>query len=429
MTSFIGVIVIAVLVLAIVQNDDPPILQVNDVSVSQGEYTSILKSQRLYAQAYGGSFNPGVAPYELMQNLANNELIRQAAPREGLSVTDGDINAEILRRLVPAAAGQPIEGQLKRDYEAAISNYLSTTQLSKAVYRDLVRVDLLRGQLREDLGRNIQLVQAHAELNVLTITDLALTDQVESQLFDSDIDFSRAALQFSTDQESRANGGLVGWVPRTTFPRLDQLLLGLDVGEVSQPIEAEDGYYVVRLTRRVDTESAELHAIKVSDLGAARDIRNQLDGTRFEDLSATISIDLELRDRRGSLGLVNVGDFDGLFDEAIQGLTVGEVAGPFAEGTGSRYIMVSGRTSAREVDASNLETLELRALEAWLSREWDANLIEYCPGGSDNCFGSIKVDTVLRDIDDISLTRAQELLTATAVAKQKAGSQNPFGLP
>ena len=423
-------IAIAIAVYATVQSEDPPILEVNDVSVSQSEYTSILKSQRLYAQSYGGSFNPGVAPYELMQNLAQNELIRQAAPREGLSVTEQEIEAEILRRLVPGAEGQPIEGQVRRDYEAAVSNYLSTTQLSFDTYKSLVEIDLMRNQLRERLGRDIQLVQPHAEVHMIQIADIAVTDQVESALNASDADFAKIALQFSVDQESRANGGRLGWIPRTAHLRYDNFLFGLDVGELSQPIQAEDGeYYVVRLTRRIDVETAELHAIKVPDVRTARDVRDQLEAARFEDLSAEISTDPDLRAARGSLGIVTAGDLDGLFDEIIRGLAIGEVSPPVTEGTGSQYIMVSERTSAREVDADNLDTLKTRALETWLSREWDANRIEYCPGGSDNCFGSIKVDKVLSDIDDISLTRAQELLTATAVAQRQASSQNQFGLP
>jgi parvulin-like peptidyl-prolyl isomerase len=423
-------IAIAIAVYATVQSEDPPILEVNDVSVSQSEYTSILKSQRLYAQSYGGSFNPGVAPYELMQNLAQNELIRQAAPREGLSVTEQEIEAEILRRLVPGAEGQPIEGQVRRDYEAAVSNYLSTTQLSFDTYKSLVEIDLMRNQLRERLGRDIQLVQPHAEVHMIQIADIAVTDQVESALNASDADFAKIALQFSVDQESRANGGRLGWIPRTAHLRYDDFLFGLDVGELSQPIQAEDGeYYVVRLTRRIDVETAELHAIKVPDVRTARDVRDQLEAARFEDLSAEISTDPDLRAARGSLGIVTAGDLDGLFDEIIRGLAIGEVSPPVTEGTGSQYIMVSERTSAREVDADNLDTLKTRALETWLSREWDANRIEYCPGGSDNCFGSIKVDKVLSDIDDISLTRAQELLTATAVAQRQASSQNQFGLP
>ncbi len=423
-------IAIAIAVYATVQSEDPPILEVNDVSVSQSEYTSILKSQRLYAQSYGGSFNPGVAPYELMQNLAQNELIRQAAPREGLSVTEQETEAEILRRLVPGAEGQPIEGQVRRDYEAAVSNYLSTTQLSFDTYKSLVEIDLMRNQLRERLGRDIQLVQPHAEVHMIQIADIAVTDQVESALNASDADFAKIALQFSVDQESRANGGRLGWIPRTAHLRYDNFLFGLDVGELSQPIQAEDGeYYVVRLTRRIDVETAELHAIKVPDVRTARDVRDQLEAARFEDLSAEISTDPDLRAARGSLGIVTAGDLDGLFDEIIRGLAIGEVSPPVTEGTGSQYIMVSERTSAREVDADNLDTLKTRALETWLSREWDANRIEYCPGGSDNCFGSIKVDKVLSDIDDISLTRAQELLTATAVAQRQASSQNQFGLP
>ena len=423
-------IAIAIAVYATVQSEDPPILEVNDVSVSQSEYTSILKSQRLYAQSYGGSFNPGVAPYELMQNLAQNELIRQAAPREGLSVTEQEIEAEILRRLVPSAEGQPIEGQVRRDYEAAVSNYLSTTQLSFDTYKSLVEIDLMRNQLRERLGRDIQLVQPHAEVHMIQIADIAVTDQVESALNASDADFAKIALQFSVDQESRADGGRLGWIPRTAHLRYDNFLFGLDLGELSQPIQAEDGeYYVVRLTRRIDVETAELHAIKVPDVRTARDVRDQLEAARFEDLSAEISTDPDLRAARGSLGIVTAGDLDGLFDEIIRGLAIGEVSPPVTEGTGSQYIMVSERTSAREVDADNLDTLKTRALETWLSREWDANRIEYCPGGSDNCFGSIKVDKVLSDIDDISLTRAQELLTATAVAQRQASSQNQFGLP
>ena len=423
-------IAIAIAVYATVQSEDPPILEVNDVSVSQSEYTSILKSQRLYAQSYGGSFNPGVAPYELMQNLAQNELIRQAAPREGLSVTEQEIEAEILRRLVPGAEGQPIEGQVRRDYEAAVSNYLSTTQLSFDTYKSLVEIDLMRNQLRERLGRDIQLVQPHAEVHMIQIADIAVTDQVESALNASDADFAKIALQFSVDQESRADGGRLGWIPRTAHLRYDDFLFGLDVGELSQPIQAEDGeYYVVRLTRRIDVETAELHAIKVPDVRTARDVRDQLEAARFEDLSAEISTEPDLRAARGSLGIVTAGDLDGLFDEIIRGLAIGEVSPPVTEGTGSQYIMVSERTSAREVDADNLDTLKTRALETWLSREWDANRIEYCPGGSDNCFGSIKVDKVLSDIDDISLTRAQELLTATAVAQRQASSQNQFGLP
>ena len=423
-------IAIAIAVYATVQSEDPPILEVNDVSVSQSEYTSILKSQRLYAQSYGGSFNPGVAPYELMQNLAQNELIRQAAPREGLSVTEQEIEAEILRRLVPGAEGQPIVGQVRRDYEAAVSNYLSTTQLSFDTYKSLVEIDLMRNQLRERLGRDIQLVQPHAEVHMIQIADIAVTDQVESALNASDADFAKIALQFSVDQESRANGGRLGWMPRTAHLRYDDFLFGLDVGELSQPIQAEDGeYYVVRLTRRIDVKTAELHAIKVPDVRTARDVRDQLEAARFEDLSASISTDPDLRAARGSLGIVTAGDFDGLFDEIIRGLAIGEVSPPVTEGTGSQYIMVSERTSAREVDADNLDTLKTRALETWLSREWDANRIEYCPGGSDNCFGSVKVDKVLSDIDDISLTRAQELLTATAVAQRQASSPNQFGLP
>ena len=423
-------IAIAIAVYATVQSEDPPILEVNDVSVSQSEYTSILKSQRLYAQSYGGSFNPGVAPYELMQNLAQNELIRQAAPREGLSVTEQEIEAEILRRLVPGAEGQPIVGQVRRDYEAAVSNYLSTTQLSFDTYKSLVEIDLMRNQLRERLGRDIQLVQPHAEVHMIQIADIAATDQVESALNASDADFAKIALQFSVDQESRANGGRLGWIPRTAHLRYDDFLFGLDVGELSQPIQVEDGeYYVVRLTRRIDVETAELHAIKVPDVRTARDVRDQLEAARFEDLSAEISTDPDLRAARGSLGIVTAGDFDGLFDEIIRGLAIGEVSPPVTEGTGSQYIMVSERTSAREVDADNLDTLKTRALETWLSREWDANRIEYCPGGSDNCFGSVKVDKVLSDIDDISLTRAQELLTATAVAQRQASSPNQFGLP
>lgn len=424
-----GVLLLAIVVGVVVnywvsvkRPGDQPILQVNNRVFSWSDYVRLLRSQKQGAEALGTSFNRGVAPYQLMQSIAENELIRQAAAREGLSTTKEAIRKEMMSRLLPTPSEGADPRQLDREFDVKLHNYLAAIQLSSSEYKEIVRIDLLREQLRQKLGEGIRRVQPQGYLHLIKVPTEKpqAADDVKKRLATGE-EFASVARKLS-EHQSQDDGGEVGWAPRVVFKELDDLLFGLAEGATSEPLTTGDGVYLVRLLER-QGEKARLQAILVKDLAAARDMDSRLKaGASFADLSAQFSVDPALRAARGDLGLVGVGDRGDAFDRLIRGLELDKVE-QVDTADGTYFLKVTGRTEAGEVSEANLEILKTRALEVWLRREWDANSVNYCPRRPDDCFSNTDVDRALAQIENVSLTKTEKAVTATAQAAAQGQSQ------
>ena len=100
-----------------------------------------------------------------------------------------------------------------------------------------------------------------AQLETFTTVEVAhilLADQAEAERIAATITpqtFARVARRVSTDQGSSANGGALGAFAeaefRTTFvPEFVQGALALEPGEISDPVQSQFGWHVIRLVRR-----------------------------------------------------------------------------------------------------------------------------------------------------------------------------------
>lgn len=408
---------------------DEPFLQVNSRVFTWTDYVGMLRFQKLGTETLGGRFDAGREPYVLIQSMAENELVRQAALREGLRVSDEEIRQEMIQRLVDKPEELGGANQIDREFTVRLNNYLTAVQFSKGDYKELVEVALLRSQLRDKLGDTslIPRVQPHVFLHLIQGDDPQSSSQTDNvgqieRLLADDEDFATVARRLSID-ESGVDGGEIGWVPRLVFQDFDTELFGLREGQVSQPLRTDDGVYLVKLIERVN-DRGRLEVILVEDLRTAREVENLFDsGISFSELSTRFSIDPELQANAGDLGLVAPGDHDGLFDKFIRGIALGESFGPVSSTGGTFFLMVTERTPAREIVENSLAVLKSRALDDWLRREWDQNIVNYCPGGQGNCFGSVKVTRALGEINDLSQTKVQANATATSQAADRAAGQ------
>lgn len=434
--ALVSGVFIAAIVVGVIANwwvsvrgpNNEPILAVNSRVFTWGEYVRLLKFQKLGAESLGGKFDSGQGPYALMQTMAENELIRQAASREGLSVTDDQARQEMVSRLVPDAtknSGDP--NQISREFSVRLQNYLATVQIGRGQYEDIVRNDLLREQLRQKLGETIPHVQSQVFVHMIKVAD-ADADKVADRLKKGE-EFASVARKVSTDEDSREKGGEVGWTPRLVFKDIDTLLFGLRPGQVSDPVQTDKGWWLIRLVDRVG-DKARLQGILVNDGTTARDVEKRIEtGLAFADAAAQLSTDQGVRASRGDLGLVSPGDFGGAFDTLISGIPLKKVSDRISTTDGTMWVMVTDRTSAREVSDKSLDTLKTRALEDWIRREWDANKVNYCPKSPTDCFSNTKVDRALAQIRDVSLTKEQENATATAQAVERGKSGGGSGIP
>ena len=81
----------------------------------------------------------------------------------------------------------------------------------------------------------------------ILVTDQTTADSVEARLKNGE-DFSKIAIELSTDTGSAPSGGDLGWFAKgvmdTTF---ETAAFHLQVGEISQPIKTQFGYHIIQV--------------------------------------------------------------------------------------------------------------------------------------------------------------------------------------
>ena len=108
-------------------------------------------------QGLSGQVDLSTVPFEYLRNLLNAEVLRQAAPNLGFSLTDEDIDGVIRAQFYPAVPeGQQSDpGQLDEEFRNNYQIFLARTGLADTDFRVIVREQLALQQLGLMLGRSI----------------------------------------------------------------------------------------------------------------------------------------------------------------------------------------------------------------------------------------------------------------------------------
>ena len=216
------------------------VVTVNNTTFNLGYLVKIMRMLQGGGATGAQDQNLGSLPFQVVQTLADNELIRQAAPRENIPVTSQELDQEIRKRMLGDVGeeGTPAD-QLEREFQERYRRYLTQIKISENDHREIVLNDLYRDRLRELLGQSVPSVLPHAHLYTLPLTAEdadEVADEVRTQ-FARGESFESLVEKFVAQQDLVRRGGEVGWVPQGAFPELDSLLFEeLEIGQLSDPI-------------------------------------------------------------------------------------------------------------------------------------------------------------------------------------------------
>ncbi|MDO8532681.1 MAG: peptidylprolyl isomerase [Dehalococcoidia bacterium] len=352
------------------------IVKVNDKVFTMNDYVRTLRLFKTGSDISGQQLNLGIVPFEVLQILEDNEILRQAAPRVGLQVTDQEIDQELRKRVLPQdAKAQPSPVELEREFKEGYAQRLSLLKLSDAEYRDVVRADLLREKVRDMLGVQLPTVTRQARLDMVLTSNERLS-QVQTEL-QKGTDFKLISKQLSTDPDLQDSEGDYGWTPVGVTPEMDDDVFGLQPGNISAPIEAKDGFYILKTVERTG-DRVHILAMKVADKDKAQDALSKY-RQASEDFAVAFNefnADPDLKAKNGDLGFVEKGYQGGLFDEALFGLPIGKISDPMGAAQGIYFIRVVERAEARRIDDKRRDVLKTKALEKWLQDERKNNKVE-----------------------------------------------------
>ncbi|MBI4337841.1 MAG: peptidylprolyl isomerase [Chloroflexi bacterium] len=214
------------------------VVKVNGVTYTLGYVTKILRS---FVRGPAGTTNQidlGTEPIRVVIVLAENELIRQAAPRYNIAVTDQDVDQELQRRILgprPEGDTTPPE-ELERAFREQYRQYLIVSGLSAQEQKQLVRSDLYRQRMRDVLGQDVPAVLPQVHLYQLTVDSRDKAQEAQKR-FSGGTPFKDLVSLLSIDDTEKRKDGEVGWIPRDISPETDDLVFGLAPGALSDPQE------------------------------------------------------------------------------------------------------------------------------------------------------------------------------------------------
>ncbi len=130
--------------------------------------------------------------------------------------------------------------------------------------RGLLKADLLRQKLIGDIGKDVPASAEQVWARHILVVDKVSADTLYSRLQKGE-DFSQLAREYSTDTNSKVNGGDLGWFPRgTMIAEFENAAFALKVGEISQPVQTTYGWHIIQCLGRavLPLNSAQLIAAR-----------------------------------------------------------------------------------------------------------------------------------------------------------------------
>ena len=209
--------------------------------------------------------------------------------------------------------------------------------------------------------------------------------KARDEILTADANFEDIAKRYTSKQNPSSQAGIL--IEATTeelgrFPKIFQdVLTNLAAGEVSEPIEGNEGLYLFRVETKDDKMTAFRYftvplEISAEAIQAARkrsvEIFKKLEnGEDFNALAAIYSDDVETKENGGYLGVRSLTELNPKTRGIIEPLATGAYSNPHETESGLHIFKVDERNSPDLTDAEKLQITAILRQQRF-QEEWDA---------------------------------------------------------
>ncbi len=185
---------------------------------------------------------------QVLDLLIDEELIRQYAVAQGISVSDEQVDAEI-------------KAMIEEYGEEYFNSWLQTNYYTLEEFREVVRRDLMTKPLLAAVVESVPTTAEHVHARHILVNTPGEAETILGQLQAGE-DFAALAAQHSTDVTTRDRGGDLGWFPRggLLVPEVEEVAFSQQPGQVSGVVSSAWGYHIVQTLefdaeREIDVET------------------------------------------------------------------------------------------------------------------------------------------------------------------------------
>jgi peptidyl-prolyl cis-trans isomerase SurA len=342
---------------------------------------------------------------KFLENLIDQKLLLIKADDDTIKADEDRVDAALKQQvdyLIQQAGSQekleeiysaPIF-KIKKDLRKEIENQMRISMLREKRFAD---VKISRKEVEkfyEAYKDSLPEMKASVDISHILMqvtpskeavkTALTKITEIQDKLKQGE-DFAELARKYSEDPGSAENGGDLGFVSRGTLvTSFEEAAFALDPGEVSDIVQTEFGFHIIQTLEKqgerihvrhilVRLQPTEADEQKVID--KLNDIRQKIlsgDST-FQEMALRYSDDPNVQKDQGHLGDFEQGAFQiKEFEQAIQGLKVGEISQPFKTEFGYHIVQLNDRKESRTLSLKNdWEKIEQWALQIKKQKEFE----------------------------------------------------------
>jgi len=219
-------------------NGQPILLADYEKQVTQFE--AALSDQELDLNSEEGQLALTQIRRQVLEAMINQLLTEQAAAREGITISDEELEARIQADI--QAVGD----------ESRFEQWLADTNLTREDYRAILRSELIYGAMFEQVTATVPTSVEQVHVRYILLESEEEAQNVLAQL-QAGGDFTALAREFSRDESTRESGGDRGWFPQGLDlmpPEVEAAAFALEIGQTSGVVASQFGYYILQLLER-----------------------------------------------------------------------------------------------------------------------------------------------------------------------------------
>jgi len=313
--------------------------------------------------------NPAMAQ-QIFQQMVNERIIIAKAEQDSIIIKPEEINKELDYRLKSLLEQFGTEDKIEEAYGMSIGKIriLLRDDLEKKLKSDRLKRKKFPNGIKANDKEIIDfysqykdsLPKASTEYEIshiyltrnVTDDEKRLAYEKAKMILDSvksGIDFSELAKRNSDDIQSAKLGGDLGFAKKGMFVKeFEDALFSLNPGEISDIVETEYGYHIIKVTEKRAEQVRSQHILVMypklesndfQTIAKLKEIKEEITSGKltFEEAAKKYSQEKETSEKGGYLGFVSIDKLDSNIVAELNILSIGSISDPLRVGDSKNY--------------------------------------------------------------------------------------------